>query len=248
MIKKRVVPVLLLKGERMVKGVQFGNFRDVGAPVTAARVYDAQRADELVFLDIVATKEGKGTRFDIIKQAADSCFIPLTAGGGVKNIQGIKKLLEAGADKVSINTAAVENPGLISAAAKKFGSQCVVVSIDAKGGKVFTRSGTRETGLDPVEWAKEAEERGAGEILLTSIGQEGTMQGYDLALTKKITGSVSIPVIANGGAGKLDHFLEAFTVANASAVAASSIFHFTDQSPMMVKGYLQAHGIDVREL
>jgi len=245
---KRVIPVLLLRGERMVKGVRFSeNFRDVGSPVTTARVYDSQRADELVFLDILATREKRPVNFGIVREAADSCFIPLTAGGGVRNVDDVKKLLEAGAEKVSVNTAAVERPSLITEIAKRFGSQAVLVSIDVKQGRVWVESGTRETPLDPVEWAKKAESFGAGEIMVTSIEREGAMQGYDLELTKAVSEAVSVPVIANGGAGKMDHFLEAFEKGNASAVAASSIFHFTDQNPVKVKTYLKTKGIDVRE-
>lgn len=235
----------------MVKGVRFGDFRDVGAPVTTAKIYDAQGADELIFLDIEASTEGRGTIIDVVSKVADECFMPLTAGGGVRSLADFRRLLLAGADKVSINTAAVESPGLITEAARQFGAQCVVVSIDSKAGaggrpEVHTHAGRRPAGLDPVEWARKAASLGAGEILITSVDREGTREGYDLELTRRVAEAVDVPVIANGGVGSLQHFVDGLIDGKASAVAAASIFHFTDQSVIKSKTFMKQAGIDVR--
>jgi len=250
-LKVRIIPILLLKGGRCVKGVKFKDFRDTGDPITAARVYDSQKADELVFLDITANSEKRPLGFEFASKVSQECFMPFTIGGGITEISQIRKFLEHGADKVSMNTAAVENPQLIKEAAKSFGNQCVVVSIDAKkneDGKyeVYTKSGQHPTGLSPVEWAKKAEELGAGEILLTSIDREGTRAGYDLELVKKVSDSVKIPLIANGGVGNLKHLAEGISKGHASAVAAASIFHFTDQSTIKARSYLNGAGFNVR--
>lgn len=250
-LKKRLIPVLLLSQGRMVKGVRFTAFKDVGHPVTTAKIYDAQGADELVFLDIAASAEKRETLYDVVSRAADECFMPLTVGGGVRTLEDFRKLLLAGADKVSINTAAVETPALITEAAKVFGSQCVVVSIDAKKTErhdfeVFTHAGAKATGLDALSWAKQAASLGAGELLLTSIDREGTRTGYDLELVRAVSSAVPIPVIASGGVGALEHFVAGFNEGGASAVAAASIFHFTDQSVIKAKTYMKQAGIDVR--
>ncbi|OGD71828.1 imidazole glycerol phosphate synthase subunit HisF [Candidatus Collierbacteria bacterium RIFCSPHIGHO2_02_FULL_49_10] len=250
MLKMRIIPSLLLKDGRMVKSVRFGGYRDVGHPVTTAKIYDAQRADELIFLDISASREERRTLFDYVRQVAEECFMPLGVGGGITSVEDIRELLKSGADKVVINTAAIENPELVRKAALRFGSSTIVVSIDVKktqDGKyeVFIRGATTSTGLDPVTWAKEVEGLGAGEILITSVDQEGTMAGYDTILIRNVAEAVSIPVIAHGGAGKLSDFKEAI-VAGASAVAAASIFHFTDQSPIKTRKYLHDAGVNVR--
>ncbi len=249
-LKVRIIPVLLLQNNRCVKGVQFTHFRDTGNPVTAARVYDSQKADELVFLDIEATSQERTISYDIAAQVAEQCFMPFTVGGGIKSVEQIRKFLEVGADKIALNTTAIERPALIREAAEQFGSQCVVVSIDVRkkndGYEVFTRSGKKETGRDPLEWAQEAQELGAGEILLTSIDREGTRTGYDIELTKTIADALKIPVIANGGVGTLEHLLEGIQKGHASAVALSSMFHFTDQSTIKARAYLHDAGINVR--
>lgn len=237
----------------MVKPIKFGEGgeRDVGWPITTARIYDSQDADELIFLDIDATNEARSFLFQTLQEVGSNCFIPLTAGGGVKTVDDFKKILRKGADKVSLNTAAIEHKELINEAAGKFGSQCVVVSIDAKKtnhGKyeVFTHRGEKATGLDPVSWAKEAALRGAGEILLTSIDREGTMKGYDVNLIHMVAKNVPVPVIANGGAGTRQHFVDAVIRGGASAVAASSIFHFSDSNLTQVKSFMRNAGIEVR--
>lgn len=237
----------------MVKTVNFNSLRDVGDPITSARIYNHQTVDELVFLDISEITENKKILYDIITKVAEECFMPLTVGGGIRSIADIRKLLEAGADKVSINTGAVENPSLIKEAAEVFGSSTIVVSVDAKknpemktGYEVYIKNGKFPVGLDPVQWAKEAEKLGAGEIMITSIDQEGTMNGYDLNLIRLVAEAVSIPVIAHGGAGKLEDFYEAIKNAKASAVAAASIYHFTDQSPIKVRTYLKYRQIEIR--
>ena len=244
------MPVLLLKMRRLIKTTQFDSYRDVGHPISQAKIYDAQKADELICLDIDATSENRKTLYEIIKEVANECFMPLTLGGGIKSVEDIHNLLAAGADKVSINAAAIENPLFIKQAADKFGSQCIVVSIDVRksgnGYEVFTHNGKRATRKDPVQWAKEVAELGAGEILLTSIDLEGTMNGYDVDLTKSVSDVVDIPIIANGGAGTLEDVYEALTRGGASAVAAGSIFHFTDQSIIKARRYLKTHGINVR--
>jgi cyclase len=250
-LKVRLIPSLLLRDGRMVKGVRFGDYRDVGHPSSTARVYDAQGADELLFLDITATAENRRTLFDIVSRTADECFMPLTVGGGVRTVEHVRRLLEVGADKVAINTAAVEEPDLIRRVAERFGAQCVVASIDVRrhlGGacEVYTRSGSKPTGRDPVELAREVEALGAGEILLTSIDRDGTMAGYDIPLTRSVSQAVSIPVIASGGAGSYEHMRSALIEGAAAAVAAASIYHYTHQTPLEAKRFLGEHGISVR--
>lgn len=252
MLKRRLIPVLLLKNERMVKPIQFGagGERDVGWPVTTAKIYNSQDADELIFIDITATNSGKSFLAGTLKKVAEHCFVPLTAGGGIRTIEDIRELLRAGADKVSINTAAVENPDFIKEAAGVFGSQCVVVSIDAKkeNGKyvVYTHGGKNRTNLEVVLWAKEVATQGAGEILITSIDNEGTMNGYDIKLVRSVSDAVSVPVIANGGAGSRAHFVEAFKDGCVSAAAASSVFHFSDSNIPQVKLFIHNAGVPIR--
>lgn len=231
MYAKRIIPCLDVKNGRVVKGVSFVNLRDAGDPVECAIAYDKKGADELVLLDITATHEGRGTMLDIVSRVADSIFIPFTVGGGIRTTDDFKELLRAGADKISVNSAAVRNPDLINDAAYKFGSQCVVCAIDAKrteqgGWEVYLNGGRLPTGIDALAWAEEAVRRGAGEILLTSMDCDGQKQGYDLALTKAVSERVDVPVIASGGAGALEHFYDAFTVGQADAVLAASLFHF----------------------
>jgi len=250
-LKKRLIPALLLKEGRCVKGRQFGAFRDTGNPLTAARVYDAQGADELVFLDITATSEGRETTLDIVRHVAEECFMPLCVGGGIRTVEDVRVLLGNGADKVSINTAAVERPQLIEEAARRFGDQAVVLSIDvrrAAGGQpeVFTHAGRQPTGLDPVEWARQAVDFGAGEIFLTSVDREGTMEGYDLELVRSVADAVTVPVIAHGGCGTLQHLVEAVTDGHADAVSCASMLHFTDQSVIKARAYMKTYGVDVR--
>ena len=251
MLKTRLIPSLLLLDGRCVKGVRFKGFRDVGHPVTAAKVYDAQGADELLFLDIRASQEGRATLLDIVQQTAEQCFMPLTVGGGVRTVDDIRTLLRSGADKVTINTAAVENPELLSRGADKFGVQCIVVSIDYVGRddgfrEVVVGSGTRKTGKSVVDWAVEVEKHGAGEILLTAIDQEGSRAGYDLETVQSVADVVRIPVIASGGVGTLQDLVDGVVDGHASAVAAASIFHFTDQSVIKATSYMQQQGLDVR--
>ncbi len=251
MLKVRIIPTLLFKDYGLVKGVGFDSWRRVDTALPAIKVYNTRQVDELVFLDIVATSEGHTIDYEEIDMLADECFMPMTVGGGVRTVEDIRKLLRAGADKVCINTAAVQDPKLISEAAAMFGAQCIVISIDARkrregGYEVYTHSGTKPEGLSPSDWAKEAEARGAGEIILTSIERDGTMEGYDLDLIRSVTRSVTIPVIASGGAGNYDHMVDAISKAKASAVAAASIFHFTEQTPMEAKQFLAAKGIPTR--
>ena len=251
MLKKRIIPALLLKDGRMVKGKNFSSFRDVGNPVMAAKVYNAQKVDELIFLDICPTNESRAKVFRIIQDAASECFMPLTVGGGVKNCEDITAFLNIGADKVAINSAAVRNPDLIREASNIFGDQCIVVSVDYKkcsDGKyrVYIDMGRTETSLHPLEHVQNCVQLGAGEILLTSIDREGAMQGYDLELIKAVCDAVNVPVIASGGAGTLEDFLQAFTNTGVSAVSAGSIFHFTDQSPIKARFYLSNCGVNVR--
>jgi cyclase len=251
MYAKRIIPCLDVNCGRVVKGTSFVNLRDAGDPVEAAQEYDHQGADELVFLDITATAEARGIMEDMVRRVAERIFIPFTVGGGIRSVDDFTRLLRAGADKVSVNSAALLRPELISEAAEKFGSQCVVCAIDAKrraqGGWTVYRSGGRiDTGRDAVEWAKEAERLGAGEILLTSMDCDGQKNGYDLELTAAISQSVSIPVIASGGAGKLEHFLEAFRKGKADAVLAASLFHFGEITIPELKQYLAGEGIPVR--
>lgn len=251
MLKTRVIPTLLYKNHGLVKGVAFDSWRRVGTALPAIKVYNTRQVDELILLDIAATPEGRMIDVEDIDMLADECFMPLTVGGGVRTVEDIRRILRAGADKVAINSAALETPELISAGAASFGAQCVVVSIDFKrhpSGRceVFTRAGTHATGRDPVEWAREAVSRGAGEILLTSIERDGTMNGYDIEACRAVTDAVSVPVIISGGAGNYEHMADALIQGKASAVAAASIFHFTQQTPLEAKKYLHSKGIPVR--
>lgn len=250
MLKNRIIPCLDVKNGRVVKGVNFENLIDAGDPVAQAKFYYEQGADELCFLDIAASEENRGVILDVVKKVAQVCFIPFTVGGGIKEIQDFSNLLKCGADKVSVNSAAIKTPGLISEAASKFGSQCVVVAIDAKKNEsgnyeIFTHGGKKPTGIDAIEWAKKVTSLGAGEILLTSMDKDGTKSGYDLELIKKITSQISIPVIASGGVGNLDHLAEGLK-AGASAVLAASIFHFKEYSIKQAKDFLDEQKIAVR--
>ncbi len=251
MLKNRIIPILLLKHGRCVKGKQFKDFRDTGAPVTAAKVYDAQRVDELMFLDILASREERDMLLDIVTETAQVCFMPLAVGGGIKSIEDMKTLFAAGADKVVINTAAVENSLLIAEASKYFGKANIVVSIDyrldAEGKReVYTHAGSQATGLEAFEWALKVQELGAGELVVTSIDREGMMKGYDLEFIRKVSESLDIPVIAHGGVGSLQDLKEGITIGKASGIAAASIFHFTDQSPIKARWYLKDAGVNVR--
>jgi len=250
MLKNRIIPCLDVKNARVVKGVNFENLIDAGDPVAQAKFYYEQGADELCFLDIAATDENRGVILDVVKKVAQVCFIPFTVGGGIKEIQDFSNLLKCGADKVSVNSAAIKNPELISEAASKFGSQCVVVAIDAKKNEsgnyeIFTHGGKKPTGIDAIEWAKKVTNLGAGEILLTSMDKDGTKSGYDLELIKKITSQISIPVIASGGVGNLEHLAEGLK-AGASAVLAASIFHFKEYSIKQAKEFLDEQKIAMR--
>ncbi|MBN2483883.1 MAG: imidazole glycerol phosphate synthase subunit HisF [Candidatus Omnitrophica bacterium] len=251
MLAKRIIPCLDVKNGRVVKGVNFVNLRDAGDPVEQAALYAQAGADEIVFLDITASVETRGTIVDVVSRTAEQVFIPFTVGGGIKNIEDIRLLLKSGADKVSINTTAVLQPELIRQGAEEFGNQCIVVAIDAKkkpsgGWEVFTYGGRTPTGIDAVEWAKKVETLGAGEILLTSMDRDGTKDGYDLELTRAICETVNIPVIASGGAGTLEHLYEAFHIAGADAALAASIFHYGEYSLDDTKRYLQEKGIIIR--
>jgi len=251
LLKVRVIPCLDVKEGRVVKGVNFVDLRDAGDPVEAARAYDAAGADELCFLDIAASRENRGTLLDLTSRTAEQCFMPLTVGGGVRTVEDVRALLLAGADKVSFNTAAVANPWVISAAAEKFGAQCITVAIDAKTvapgrWEIFTHGGTRPTGIDAVGFARDMERRGAGEILLTSMDRDGTRAGYNLPLTRTIADAVGIPVIASGGVGTLEHLVEGVVEGHASAVLAASIFHFGQHSIAEAKAAMAAAGIPVR--
>ena len=251
MYAKRIIPCLDVKNGRVVKGVSFVNIRDAGDPVECAIAYDRQGADELVLLDIMASHEGRGTMLDIVERVADNVFIPFTVGGGIKSTDDFKEILRAGADKISVNSAAVRNPQLINEAAYKFGSQCVVCAIDAKrtddgGFEVYLNGGRVPTGIDAVKWAVEAESRGAGEILLTSMDQDGQKTGYDIELTKAVSENVGVPVIASGGAGKAEHFTDVLTRGKADAVLAASLFHFGELPVPELKKYLNENGIPVR--
>lgn len=251
MYAKRIIPCLDVKNGRVVKGVNFVNLRDAGDPVECAIEYDKKGADELVLLDISATNEGRGTMIDIVSRVANSIFIPFTVGGGIRTTDDFKELLRAGADKISVNSAAVRNPDLINEAAYKFGSQCVVCAIDAKrreqgGWEVYLNGGRLPTGIDAVSWAQEAVSRGAGEILLTSMDCDGKKTGYDLELTRAVSERVGVPVIASGGAGALEHFYDALTVGKADAVLAASLFHFNEIPIETLKAYLSEKGIPVR--
>lgn len=251
MYAKRIIPCLDVKMGRVVKGVSFVNLRDAGDPVECAIEYDKKGADELVLLDITATHEGRGTMIDIVRRVADSIFIPFTVGGGISSVDDFTQLLRAGADKISVNSAAVRNPQLINDAAYKFGSQCVVCAIDAKrrengGWEVYLNGGRIPTGIDAVKWAQEAVKRGAGEILLTSMDCDGQKKGYDLELTRAVSESVGVPVIASGGAGAKEHFYDAFTAGKADAVLAASLFHFNEIPIGELKEYLRDRDIPVR--
>ncbi len=255
MLKARVIPCLDVKDGRVVKGVNFVNLRDAGDPVEIARAYDAAGADELCFLDITASHEKRAIILDVVRETAEQCFMPLTVGGGVREVADIRKLLLAGADKVSINTAAVRNRALVKEAAEKFGSQCIVIAIDAKRvaqegaperWEIFTHGGREPTGIDAVEYAREVAALGAGEILLTSMDRDGTGAGFDIALTRAIADAVSIPVIASGGVGDLDHMAEGILEGHATAVLAASIFHFGTYSIPETKAYMAARGVPMR--
>ena len=251
MLAKRIIPCLDVNKGRVVKGVRFVNLIDAGDPVEAAKAYDEAGADELVFLDITASAEDRDIILDVVKKTAETVFMPLTVGGGVRSLEDIRKLLESGADKVSINTAAVKEPILVEEAAKRFGSSTIVVAIDAKRvgenkWEVYIHGGRTATGIDAVNWAKAVESLGAGEILLTSMDRDGTKSGYDIELTRAISEAVSIPVIASGGAGKKEHFYEAFTEGKADAALAASLFHFKELTIEEVKSYLKERGITVR--
>jgi len=252
MLTRRIMPCLDVTGGRVVKGTSFGDLRDAGDPVELAAFYYREGADELVFLDIGATPEGRETMVDVVERVSEQVFIPLTVGGGLRSVADMRRMLEAGADKVSINTAAVQNPELIREGAQKFGSQCIVVAIDARrkgsgrGWEVLTHGGRRPTGLDAVEWAKKAASLGAGEILLTSWDADGHRTGYDLELTRAVSEAVSVPVIASGGAGNLEHLYEALVVGRADAVLAASIFHYRIYSIRQAKEYLASRGVPIR--
>jgi imidazole glycerol-phosphate synthase subunit HisF len=250
MLAKRIIPCLDVKAGRVVKGVQFVHLKDAGDPVEAARAYDADGADELCFLDITASHEERKILLDVLSRTAEQVFMPLTVGGGIRTIEDIRDLLKAGADKVSINTAAVQRPQFVKEAAERFGTQCIVVAIDAKRAgdswEVFTHGGRNPTGIDVVNWARTMESYGAGEILLTSMDCDGLKTGYDLALTRAVSEAVSLPVIASGGAGNLQHLYEAFTLGKADAVLAASIFHYREYTIGQAKQYLQARGILTR--
>ncbi|MCB9927899.1 MAG: imidazole glycerol phosphate synthase subunit HisF [Alphaproteobacteria bacterium] len=250
MLKVRIIPCLDVHAGRVVKGVNFVDLIDAGDPVEQARVYDAAGADELTFLDITASHENRDTIYDVVRGTADCCFMPVTVGGGVRTVDDIRKLLLAGADKASINSAAVARPDFVAEAATAYGSQCIVVAIDAKQSgpgrwEVFTHGGRQPTGLDAVEWAKRMAASGAGEVLLTSMDRDGTKSGFDLALTKAVSDAVPVPVIASGGVGTLDHMVEGVR-AGASAVLAASIFHFGTFTIAETKAYMAAHGVPVR--
>ena len=251
MYAKRIIPCLDVKNGRVVKGVSFVNLRDAGDPVECAAAYDKQGADELVLLDIMASHEGRSTMIDIVERVAAQVFIPFTVGGGIRTVDDFKELLRAGADKISVNSAAVRNPQLINDAAYKFGSQCVVCAIDAKrkplgGWEVYLNGGRVPTGIDAVKWAEEAVSRGAGEILLTSMDCDGQKTGYDVELTRAVSEAVGVPVIASGGAGKAEHFLDVLTDGKADAVLAASLFHFNELPVPELKKYLNENGIPVR--
>jgi len=251
MLKKRIIPCLDINKGRVVKGINFVNLIDAGDPVEQAKIYNDNGADEICFLDITASHENRGIILEVVKKTTEKCFVPLTVGGGIKTIKDISNLLRAGADKVSLNTAAVINPELIKEGAKQFGSQCMVVAIDAKKvgdnkWEVFTHGGRNSSGYEVLKFAEKMQSLGAGEILLTSMDRDGTKKGYDLDLTKKISDNLNIPVIASGGVGNLEHLYEGFNIGKASAVLAASIFHFGEYSIMEAKQYLDSKGIPVR--
>ncbi len=251
MLSKRIIPCLDVHDGRVVKGVNFVNLRDAGDPVEIAEMYDKAGADELVFLDITASSDARGILLDVVRQTASRVFIPFTVGGGIRTVHDFRDILKEGADKISINSSAVKDPGLITEAALKFGSQCVVVAIDAKrreggGYDVYINGGRINTGLDAVEWAKKVQKLGCGEILLTSMDADGTKAGYDIELTREISSELDIPVIASGGAGKLEHFKDVFTEGMADAALAASLFHYKEMEIMDLKKYLKDEKIEVR--
>jgi len=251
MLKIRIIPTLLYKGYGLVKGVSFDSWRRVGTALPAIKVYCTREVDELIILDIAATPENRSIDYEEVDHLADECFMPLTVGGGVRDLNDFHRLLRAGADKVSINTAALEAPDLINESVSLYGSQCVVLSIDyrkhADGHReVYSHCGKKPTGVEPVSWAREGAERGAGEILLTSIDLDGTMKGYDVEFTRKVSDAVKVPVIASGGAGSYEHMYEVLTDGGAAAIAAASIFHFTQSTPLEAKQYLAEKGLPVR--
>ncbi|MCL4107886.1 UNVERIFIED_CONTAM: hypothetical protein GTU68_001203 [Idotea baltica] len=254
MLTKRIIPCLDVTDGRVVKGTNFVNLRDAGDPVDCAVEYNHQGADELVFLDITASSDGRNTMVDVVRKTAERCFMPVTVGGGIRTVDDMRGMLLAGADKVGINTAAVANPDVVSDGAKAFGAQCIVVAIDAKrnaagdGFEVYTHGGRKPTGIDAIKWAQEVAQRGAGEILLTSMDADGTKAGYDIELTAAISGNVSIPVIASGGAGNLDHMVEVLDKGKADAVLAASIFHFGEYTVGQCKEYLASKNVPVRPL
>ena len=250
MLKNRIIPCLDVKNGRVVKGINFVDLKDAGDPVEQAKVYSDGGADEICFLDITASNENRNTIYNVVKDTSKKCFVPLTVGGGVRSIEDINKLLNCGADKVSINTAAVQNAELVIESSKKFGSQCIVVAIDAKKNdeiwEVFTHGGRKNTGINAIEFAKKMEECGAGELLITSMDRDGTQAGYDIDLMNKISSTINIPVIASGGVGNLDHLVDGIKLGKASAVLAASIFHYGKYSVKEAKQYLDSKGIAVR--
>ena len=250
MLKNRIIPCLDVKNGRVVKGINFVDLKDAGDPVEQAKVYSDGGADEICFLDITASNENRDTIYNVVKDTSKKCFVPLTVGGGVRSIEDINKLLNCGADKVSINTAAVQNAELVIESSKKFGSQCIVVAIDAKKNdeiwEVFTHGGRKNTGINAIEFAKKMEECGAGELLITSMDRDGTQIGYDIDLMNKISSTINIPVIASGGVGNLDHLVDGIKLGKASAVLAASIFHYGKYSVKEAKQYLDSKGIPVR--
>lgn len=249
-LAKRIIPCLDVTNGRVVKGVKFVSLRDAGDPIEIARRYDDQGADELTFLDITASSDDRDLILHIIEEVAAQVFIPLTVGGGVRKVEDVRRLLNAGADKVSINTSAIQNPQLVADAAGRYGSQCIVVAIDAKragqGWEVFTHGGRKPTGLDAIEWAKKMQSFGAGEILLTSMDRDGTRDGFDLALTRAVSDAVDVPVIASGGVGNLQHLVEGIVEGHADAVLAASVFHYGEYTVRQAKEYISQHGIEVR--
>ncbi len=251
MLTKRIIPCLDVTGGRVVKGTKFLELRDAGDPVECAKIYDAQGADELVFLDITASSDNRATMVEVVERTASECFMPLTVGGGIRTVEDMTVMLHAGADKVSINTSAIERPGLVSEGAARFGSQCIVVAIDARrrpegGWTVYTHGGRNPTNLEAVAWAKQVEDLGAGEILLTSMDADGTKEGYDMELVRAVSGTVNIPVIASGGAGTLEHLAHVLQNGGADAVLAASIFHFGEYTVGDVKRFLAQRGVPVR--
>ncbi|MBE2269969.1 MAG: imidazole glycerol phosphate synthase subunit HisF [Anaerolinea sp.] len=252
MLKIRIIPTLLFKDVGLVKGVAFDSWRRVGSAMQAVKVYNLRAVDELVFLDISATRDGRPPDFAAIDELADECFMPMTVGGGVRNFADARRLVKVGADKIALNTALIESPDLVREIAESYGTQFVVASIDVKQHadgryEVYTRSGTQPTGVDPVALAEQVEKSGAGEILLTSIDRDGTMQGYDIELNRRVSAAVNIPVIASGGAGSYEHMAQVLRETSVTAVAAASIFHFTEQTPLEAKRYLQKQGFAVRK-